>query len=70
MFDAVHLANRLKTRVLMRYVRGLERLDPQVARHLLSSQREFFLAGKTFFESEAGHAQKAINKMERKMKQS
>lgn len=66
MFDGVAVAKKFKYKVLGQYVRALHKLDPGVATHILNSQREFFLAGKTFFEAEAGHAQKAIDKIQRR----
>ena len=51
------------------YMRGLDRLDPKVAHHLLGFQREMFLAGRAFFESEARHAEKAMAKFERKARE-
>lgn len=66
MFNGLECTKTLKKKVLYRYVRTLEKMDSQLARHLLTSQREFFLAGKTFFDIEAGHAQKALNKISKK----
>lgn len=68
MFDGPSLARKLKKNVLGTYVRALDRMDPQVARHILESNRQFFLAGKTFFEDEIRHAEKAIDKIEKKQK--
>jgi hypothetical protein len=62
-------AQRLKKEVLGGYVRALESIDPEVACHILNAQKEFFLAGKTFFEAEVGHAEKAINKIRRKQQE-
>lgn len=67
MIDGVDFTKKFKNKVLKKYVRALDRLDPEFARHILASQHEFFLAGKTFFEYEAAHAQKAMEKQERRM---
>lgn len=67
MFDGAEFMNKVKKNTLGLYVKGLDKLDPEVAKHILESNRQFFLAGKTFFESEIAHAEKAIAKMERKM---
>lgn len=69
MFDGSTFARSVKKNVLGQYVKALDKLDPEVARHILESNRQFFLAGKTFFESEVGHAEKAIARMEKKMAQ-
>lgn len=54
---------RIKKEVLGGYVKALEAVDPEFACHVLSAQKEMFLAGKTFFEAEVGHAERAINKI-------
>lgn len=61
--DAVHLIQGLKRRVLGGYVKTLERIDPKLATHVLSAQREFFMAGKVFFEEEVRHADKALRRI-------
>jgi hypothetical protein len=66
MFDGPGFVHRAKRRLYKGYIGALERLDPDVAKHLLASQREMFLAGKAFFEEEAKHAEKAMNRMERR----
>lgn len=60
-----HFLYKAKSRVLGTYGRALNQLDPELATHLLASQREFFLAGKAFFEEEAKHAEKAMAKLKK-----
>lgn len=64
--DGVDCAKSLKKNVLGAYVRGLESIDPKVAAHLLTAQREFFAAGRAFFEAEMGHADKAIDRIRKR----
>lgn len=64
--DGPQAVQRVKKRVLGLYIGALERLDPQVATHILESNRQFFLAGQAFFAAEAGHAAKAIDRMARR----
>jgi len=61
--SGAEFASRLKKEVLGGYVRALESIDPEVACHILTAQKEAFLAGKKFFEAEVGHADRAINKI-------
>lgn len=55
----------LKKRIIGGYIRGLQCIDPQVATHILTAQREAFAAGKAFFEVEMNHADRAIDKIRR-----
>ena len=64
--DGQQLAQCLKRRVLGGYVRWLHRIDPQVADHILEAQRQAFLAGASFFQSEVGHAERAQAKIRAK----
>jgi len=66
MRDAVEMVSKFKKNVLGGYVRALNRIDPQVAEHILESQRQAFLAGRSFFDAEAGHAARAIAKIKAK----
>lgn len=68
MYDSVQFVRSVKKNVLGGYVRFLDRLDPEFSRRVLSAQREFFLAGRAFFDEEARHAEKAIHRMEARMK--
>jgi len=67
--DGARLGMKLKRTMLGSYVRMLERVDPQVAHHLLSAQRELFLAGKVFFEEEIKHADQAMAKIDERLRQ-
>lgn len=66
MINGVQLATGVKKNVFGLYLKALDALDPQVAGHIVKGQRELFLAGQRFFESEVGHASKAIDKYDRK----
>ncbi len=55
--------NQLKKTAARAYVRTLERVDPEFAVHVLTAQRELFLAGSAFWRSEAEHADRAIQKI-------
>lgn len=68
-FDGVNASRWVKKNVLGRYVKALESMDPKLAEHILNAQKEFFLAGKTFWEIEAEHAEKALNRIRRKAKE-
>lgn len=63
-----NVLNDAKKKFFRGYMKALGCLDPQVATHLLSAQREVFLAGKEFFEAEARHAEKAMAKFEARQK--
>jgi len=63
----VEAARSFKKNVLGGYVRALERIDPQVAANILGAQREFFAAGKAFFEAEMNHAARAEEKFRAKV---
>lgn len=60
--DGPTAVRAIKKTVLGGYIRTLERMDPAVAANILGAQREFFAAGRAFFESEMNHAAKAEEK--------
>lgn len=68
-FNAADFAGKAKKRAARAYLGVLDQLDPEVARHILGFQREMFLAGQAFFEEEVRHADKALEKLERKERQ-
>jgi hypothetical protein len=61
--DGADVAKWVKRNTLGRVARAYDSMDPQVAEHLLSAQRSFFLAGKAFFEEELRHADRALDKV-------
>ncbi len=65
MIDSANVLNDAKKRAVKGYIKALGCLDPKVATHILGAQKEFFLAGKAFFEAEAGHVEKAMKKFEK-----
>ncbi len=65
--NGVEAAKSFKKNVLGGYVRALGHIDPQVAANILGAQREFFAAGKAFFEAEMKHAARAEEKFRAKV---
>ena len=66
MWNGQEAARCFKKKVLGGYVRALNEMDPQLAGHILKAQRAMFQAGRDFFEVEMGHANRALDKIERK----
>ncbi len=66
MMDAVSVLQGAKKRFFKCYMGVFERMDPEVARHLLNAQKEVFLAGQEFFASEAAHAEKAVERLSKR----
>lgn len=64
--DGIAAAQKFKKAVFGGYLKALHRMDPALAQHVLAAQREVFLAGASFLNAEAGHAQKAVDRMARR----
>lgn len=60
--SGVEFARGVKRNVLGRAVDGLIRFDPKFAAHVFSAHREFFAAGRAFFDAECQHAERAVEK--------
>lgn len=64
--DGPTAVRQAKKAVLGTYIKVLEKMDPTVAANILGAQREFFAAGRAFFEAEMNHAAKAEAKFRAK----